>query len=92
MERIYGCLYVHFEAILSFIRNEQMGCLEALLGNTNGAKHPRNVTSHVGYPKNASGEIMTRPENVENVSKTAKIKGYNTRFRTFPWPELRTPQ
>ena len=25
LERIYGCLYVHFEAISRFTRNEQMG-------------------------------------------------------------------
>ena len=29
LERIYVCLYVHFEAILCFTKNEQMGCLEA---------------------------------------------------------------
>nr|ACY01935.1 hypothetical protein [Beta vulgaris] len=33
LERICGCLYVHFE--MGFTRNEQMGCLEAFRGNTN---------------------------------------------------------
>ena len=46
LEWIHGCLYVHFETILGFKRNEQMGCLEAYRGNANCAKHPRNVTSH----------------------------------------------
>ena len=69
MERIYDCLYVYFEAILSFKRNEQMGCFEAFRGNENGAKHPHNVTSHVGIPRNVSGENMTRPEKVKKCRK-----------------------
>ena len=28
----------------------------------------------------------------KNVPKTAKIEYYNTRFRTFSWPEIRTAQ
>ena len=60
LERICACLYVHFELILGFTRNEQMMCLEALWGNANFAKHPHNVTSHAGTPRNVSGENMTR--------------------------------
>ena len=51
---IYGCLYVHFESILGFTRNEQMECLEAFRGNENGVKHTLNVISHVGTPGNFS--------------------------------------
>ena len=40
LERLYGCLYVHFEIIMDFARNEQMGCSEAFRDNTNGTKHP----------------------------------------------------
>ena len=36
-------------------------------------------------------KIWAGPEKSKNVSKTAKIEGYNTRFRTFRGPELRTP-
>ena len=51
MERICVCLYVHFETVLGFTRNEQMRCSESFRGNTNGAKHPRNITSHVEFPR-----------------------------------------
>ena len=29
LKQICGCLYVHFEAILGFTKNEQMECSEA---------------------------------------------------------------
>ncbi|KMT12813.1 hypothetical protein BVRB_4g089060 [Beta vulgaris subsp. vulgaris] len=35
---------------------------------------------------------MISPKNSKDVAKTTKIEGYNTRFRTFLKPELRTPQ
>ena len=93
LERIYGCLYVHFQASLDFTRNEQMRCSDASRGNTNGAKYPNNITSHVDFLRNVSGENMTRPGKVKkNVPKTTKIKGYNTRFRTFSGPKLRSPR
>ena len=38
------------------------GCLEASRGNTNVAKHPRNVTSHVSFPRKVSEENMARLE------------------------------
>ena len=79
MERIYRCFYVHFDTILCFMRNEQMVCLEAFRGTTNGAKHPRNIISHVGLPRNVSRENTTRPGEV-------KIEGYDTRFWTIPGP------
>ena len=78
-----GCLYVHFETISNFTRNKQMGCSEAFHDNGNGAKHPRNVTSHFGTPRNVSGENTTRSEKSKNVQKIAKIEGYNARFTTF---------
>ena len=46
--------------------------LESFRGNVNCAKDSHNVTSHVGTPKNVSGENMTRPGEVKNVPKTAK--------------------
>ena len=36
-------------------------------------------------------KLRSVPEKSNNVPKTTK-KGYNTRFRTFPRPELRTPR
>ena len=60
LERKCGCLYVHFKVNLGFTRNEQMGCLETFRGNSNGLKHPRNVTSYVNFPWNVSSENMTR--------------------------------
>ena len=70
-----------------------MGCSKDFRDNANGAKHLFNVTSHVGTPKNVSGQNMTRSgENKKNVAKTAKIEGYNTSFRTFPGSDLRTPR
>ena len=72
MELIYGCLYIHFEAILDFTRNEQMGCSEAFRGSEIGVKHPRNVTSHVGTPRNVSGENMTRPIEVQKCRKNSQ--------------------
>ena len=80
LERICGHVYVHFEANLAFTRNEQVGCSEAFRGKPNGAKHPRNVTSHFDTPRNISGEYMTRPGVVKNVPKTTKIEGCYTRF------------
>ena len=74
MERIYRCLYVHFEAILDFTRNEQLGCFEAFRGNKNGVKHPRNVISHIGTSSDVSGENMTRPNKSKNVAKIANIE------------------
>ena len=71
-ERIYGCLYVHFEANLGFMRNEQMGCLEAFHGDTNGAKQPHNVTSPIGLSRNVLGENMNRPEKVQKCSKNSQ--------------------
>ena len=65
----YGCLYVHFETVLGFARNEQMLFLETFRGNTNGVKHPRNNTSHVGFPKNVSEENMTRPRDRPKMSQ-----------------------
>ena len=52
----------------------------------------RNVKSHVDYPRNVSTENMTRPGEVKNVPKTAKIEGYYTCFRTISGPELWTPR
>ena len=52
LERISGCIYVHFKAVLCFTRNKQMGCLKDFRDKTNGAKHPRNITSHFGFPRN----------------------------------------
>ena len=63
------CLYVHFDTVLTFTRNEQMRCLDAFRGNANGDKHMRNVTSHVGTPRNVSGENMTRPREVQKRRK-----------------------
>ena len=71
LERICRCLYVHFETILGFTRNEQMGCSEAFGGNINGAKYPRNITSHVGFIRNVSEENMTRPEKVQTCPKNS---------------------
>ena len=65
LERICGCLYVHFEEILGFTRNEQMGYSEAFRGNPNAAKYPRNVTRHVGFLGNVSGENITRFREVQ---------------------------
>ena len=75
------------------MRNEQKWCLDAFRGNANGAKHTRNVSSHILTPNNVSGENMTRREKVKKKRlKTAKIEGYNTRVRAFPGLDLRTPR
>ena len=67
LEQIYGCLYVRFEAILDSREMKKcMGCYsEAIRGNANGVKHPRNVTSHAGLPRNVSDENMTRPDDLQ---------------------------
>ena len=72
MERICGCLYVYFETILGFTRNEQMRCLDVFRGNTNGAKHPHNVTSHVSFLRNVSGENMTRSIEVRKCQQNSQ--------------------
>ena len=69
LERIDICIYVQFEAILGCMRNQQMGCLEIFRGNANGVKYTRNVTSHVGTPRNVSGENMTRPGKFQKCPK-----------------------
>ena len=51
------------EVILSFTRNEQMGCLFVFPGNTNGAKHLHNVTSHVYTTSNVSDFLEARALN-----------------------------
>ena len=51
------------------------------------------LENQIGTPKNISRENMTRPGgSKENVPKTAKIEGFNRRFRIFSGPELRTPR
>ena len=72
LEWIYGCLYIHFEPILDFMRNEQIGCSVDFQANANGVKHTRNVTSHVGTPRNVSGENMTRPEKVQKCRENSQ--------------------
>ena len=75
MERISGCLYDHFETILGFMRNEQMGFSETFRGNKNGVNHPQNNTSHIGTPRNVSGENMTRPGEIKKMSQNqSKLK------------------
>ena len=69
LERICGCLNIQFDAILSFTRNEQIGCLKAFQDNANGAKHPCNVISHVGTPRNVSRQNMTRSGEVQKCRK-----------------------
>ena len=44
-----------------FDENKQMRCLKVVArGNANGAKYPRNIASHTGFPKNVSLENITR--------------------------------
>ena len=69
MEQICRCIYVLFEAVLGFSRNEQMGCLKGFWSDTNGVKHPRNITSHFSFPRNVSGENMARPGVVKKCTK-----------------------
>ena len=80
LERIYGCIYVHFEAILGFTRNKQMRRSKAFRGNVNGAKYPRNVTSHVGFPTNVSRKYGHARRSPKMSQKQPILKGYNTRF------------
>ena len=75
LEQICGFLYVHFEIVLGFTRNEQMRCLKAFLGTTNCVKYPRNVTSYFSFPRNISKENMDRPGEVQKMSqKQPKLK------------------
>ena len=51
------------------------GLIEAFQRNTNCAKHPRNITSHISTSKNVSGENMTRPGELNKMSpKQPKLK------------------
>ena len=50
-----------------------MGYLEAFRGTTNGAKHPRKVPSHVGFPRNVWGENMIRPKEAKKCQKLKVI-------------------
>ena len=49
-----------------------MGCLEAFPSNTYGAKHRRNVISHVDFPRNVSRENVIRPVEVQKYPKNNK--------------------
>ena len=71
-EYMYGCIYVHLEAILGLTRNEQMRCSKVFRDNANGAKYPRNVTSHAGFLRNISRETMTGPEVVQKCPKNSQ--------------------
>ena len=51
-----------------------MECLETFRGKTNGAKHPRNITSHIGLSRNVSGENMNRPEKVQKCPKNSQYR------------------
>ena len=46
-----------------------MGCSDAFRGNANGAKYLRNVTSHVGAPKNISGEKYNQARRSPKISQ-----------------------
>ena len=83
LERICGCLYVHFETILGFTRNEQMRCSKAFQGNENCAKYPRSVTSHVDTPRNVSGGNMARSGRVIFFQKQQKLKVIIHAFRFY---------
>ena len=73
LERICGCLYVHFDTFLGFTRNEQMGCLETFRDNANDANHLWiNVTSHIDFPRNVSGENMTMPGETQKCPKNSQ--------------------
>ena len=92
LERIYGYLCIHFESILGFTRNKQMGCLEGFRGNANGAKHTRHVTSHVSTPMNVLGENMSRLGEVNKMSqKQPKLRVIIHTF-SFLGLEIRTPR
>ena len=64
--------FIYFETVLDFTRNEQMGCLEAFQGNTNSVKHLRNLTSHIGFPRNVWGEKWTLPRKVQKCLKNSQ--------------------
>ena len=64
-----------------------MGRLEVFRGNINGAKQPRNVTSHVGLPRNVTGENMISPKKGTKMSKNQpKLKVILHAFRVFQSP------
>ena len=65
-----------------------MRCSEAFQGNENYAKHPRNVRSHVGTPKNVLGENMTKPGIVKKMSQ----KQPKYMLSDFTGPDLQTPR
>ena len=70
-----------------------MGYSKAFSRQHKCAKHPRNITSHIGFAMNVLGENMTRLENFQKYpKKQPKLKVINTCFRTFLWPEIRTAQ
>ena len=67
------------------------GVLEAFRSNTNDPKHPGNITSDNGIPRNISGEKYDQAWISPKIpQKQPKIEGYNTHFCTFPWPEIQT--
>ena len=62
------------------------GCSKVFSRQHEYAKHPRNVTSHVNFPRKFREKIWPVPEKSKNVAKTTKIDSYNTQFRDFSGP------
>ena len=53
----------------------KIGFLQAFRGKENGAKHPHDVITHVGTPKNVSWEIYDRSRRSPKMSqKQPKLK------------------
>ena len=65
-------MFISRQFWVSRARDEQIECPEAFRGNTNGVKHPHNVTSHVSFPRNVSGENMTRRREVKKCPKNSQ--------------------
>ena len=68
-------LYVHFETVLNFTRNEQMGVFIGFFEAIEmlpSAKHPRNVTTHFGFLRNFSGENLTRLREFQKCLKNSQ--------------------
>ena len=61
-----------FQGNFGFDDKRTNGVLEAFRGNANGAKHPRNFSSHVGTPSNVSGENFTRSGEVQKCHKNGQ--------------------
>ena len=71
LEQIYECIYIHFEVILGFSRNEQMRRSKTFRDNANGAKYHATLQGTSTFLEMFQ-ENITFPREVQKCPKNSQ--------------------